>query len=431
MVREPEADLSPTEQEEFRRTFYSVYLLDKLVSCGRDRPDVFQDSDISTQLPCSELSFRAGVPERTTTLRDMAKTMDEAPQTLDHFALVIMVASCLGQTSRYMLQDRGSDGTPPWSSKSNFIIILSRLFEVETMFGFSSLSLQQAVEIKIGGVDQQRVGHLIFSQMLFHLTHCLLSHPFLIRERLKHLKRAAPITFLRETFKRSREHADHMLRLATDGRAAGYLVETSFYGYCMCIAGGVQVLYLNDKIHDVREQSSNQLRSALTVLAVLADKWKHLPAMITALNVAAATSASIHLTDPECTDSAAATDGLDVALWWYIVDYGTLSDSRSSLQTASPAVSHAHISIRTDLDTHQYHDDPITSDGALMDLTSVADTRMPVTVNTGGVEPPFANFVRTEHLGSSALALLLTDTRWTACWIRVSTICLPTFSGNT
>jgi hypothetical protein len=357
MMSEPETLLSPTEREEFRRTFWSVYLLDKLVSCGRDRPMVLRDDDCSIQLPCSELSFRAGMSEQTTTLQRLSKISDEAHERLDYFALMIWLASCVGHTSRQMLQNRGDENIPPWNSESEFMKSLSRLFESETMVGYPGLTLSHAVQKDFttrDGIDQQRIGPLIFSQMLFHLCHSLLSHPFLLRERLKAFRRPAPSSFLREAFMRCHEHTDCILQLAADARVAGCNIETSFYGYCVCIAGGIQVLYLNDNSAEVRKKSHGQLQYTLDFLSGLANKWKNIRSMVrsntsamdtpylvadyyqvTALKLAAETAAAIPraLTDPTCTDSFAATSSLDAALWWHVVDYGSLSDYRSGAKT--------------------------------------------------------------------------------------------------
>lgn len=77
---------------------------------------------------------------------------------------------------------------------------LSRLYESETMVGLSGRTLSQVLREDFtldGSIDQQRLGHLLFSQMLFHLCHCLLSHPFLLREKLKAVQRQPPPSFLR------------------------------------------------------------------------------------------------------------------------------------------------------------------------------------------------------------------------------------------
>lgn len=355
---EPDTLRNPTEAEESRRTFWSIYLLDRLVSCGRDRPMVFQDNDCTTQLPSSELHFRAGISEQTATLQQLSHITDEAPERLDYFALSIWLANCVGHTSRYMIQNRRNERIPPWSSESEYMRLVSRLLESETMVDeCPGRTLSRAVQNQYttgDSIDQQRLGHLLFSQMLFHLCHCLLGHPFLFRQRLKDFRRPSPPSFLYEAFNRCRKHASCILELSADAQAAGCNMETSFYGYCICIAAGVQVLYVNDPSAEIRENSHERYRHALESLAKLADRWKHIGSMvssivrlrkqsapmltkvqITALNIAFETASAIPLafTDPNCNNSAAALSSLDVALWWHLVDYGSLSDSQSTAKT--------------------------------------------------------------------------------------------------
>ena len=258
-------------------------MLDRLVSCGRDRPIVFRTNDCSVHLPCTELSFRAGTPERTTTLQQMAEFTGETPEPADYFSLTVWMASCVGCTAQQMIQHRGKERIPPWSSGSQFMGSLSRLFESETIIGISGRTLSRVLEQDFtldGNIDQQRVGHLLFSQMLFHLCHCLLSHPFLLREKLKAVRRQAPSSFLREAFERSYEHAGHILQLLADAHQTGCNAEASFYGYCVCIAGGIQVLYLNADSSEVREKARERLQHALGFLAQLAKRWKHIHSMV-------------------------------------------------------------------------------------------------------------------------------------------------------
>lgn len=282
-MSEPVTLLGPIETEESRRTFWSVFMLDRLVSCGRDRPIVFRTNDCSIRLPCTELSFRAGTPERTTTLRQMAEVSGETPEPVDYFSLTIWMASIVGCIAQQMIQHRGKETIPPWSSGSEFMKSLSRLYESETMVALAGRTLSQLLREEFtlaGNIDQQRTGHLLCSQMLFHLCHCLLSHPFLLREKLKALPRKPPPSFLREAFTRSYEHAGHILQLLADAQEAGCNVEASFYGYCVCIAGGIQVLHLNDEATNVRDKAHEQLQYALNFLAKLAKRWKHIHSMV-------------------------------------------------------------------------------------------------------------------------------------------------------
>lgn len=283
MMSEPTALLGPIETEESRRTFWSVFMLDRLVSCGRDRPIVFRTNDCSIRLPCSERSFRAGTPERTITLQQMSEISDEAPEPVDHFSLTIWMASCAGCIAQQMIQHRGKERIPPWSSVSEFMKSLSRLFESETMLGLSDRKLSNVLQkdfTQDGHIDQQRAGHLLFSQMVFHLCHCLLSHPFLLREKLKAVQRQAPPSFLREAFSRSYEHAECTLQLLNNAQQAGCSVDASFYGYCVCIAGGIQVFYLHGDGSEVRENAREHLQYALDFLKQLAQRWKHIHPMV-------------------------------------------------------------------------------------------------------------------------------------------------------
>jgi hypothetical protein len=216
----------------------------------------------------------------------MAEVSDEAPEPVNYFSLTIWMASIVGCIAQQMIQHRGKEKIPPWSSGSEYMKSLSRLYESETMAALSGRTLPQVLREEFtldGNIDQQRTGHLLYSQMLFHLCHCLLSHPFLLREKLKALQRQPPPSFLREAFDRSYEHAAHILQLLADAEDTGCSVEASFYGYCVCISGGIQVLYLNDEATDVREKARKQLQCALDFLANLAKRWKHIHSMVCGL----------------------------------------------------------------------------------------------------------------------------------------------------
>jgi hypothetical protein len=48
-----------------RRTFWSCFLMDRWMSCGKRRPQLFDVHDIETQLPCSDIAFMNGQTVRT------------------------------------------------------------------------------------------------------------------------------------------------------------------------------------------------------------------------------------------------------------------------------------------------------------------------------------------------------------------------------
>jgi hypothetical protein len=58
LMMEPDPAMSYIDQEERRWVFWSIYILDKLCSCGRGRPAALADAQFLIQLPCDEESFR-------------------------------------------------------------------------------------------------------------------------------------------------------------------------------------------------------------------------------------------------------------------------------------------------------------------------------------------------------------------------------------
>ncbi|KAL6355150.1 hypothetical protein LRP88_11398 [Fusarium phalaenopsidis] len=118
-MQEPDNSLPPAEQEERRRVFWSVFLLDRLVSCGESRPLAIQEEDCHVQLPCDEETFQAGVWKKTATLKQVLtwKTGDQVEGLCSNFALVILAATALGRCAKHVLQDREMDNVRPYDYK--------------------------------------------------------------------------------------------------------------------------------------------------------------------------------------------------------------------------------------------------------------------------------------------------------------------------
>ncbi|KAJ4212942.1 hypothetical protein NW759_011202 [Fusarium solani] len=119
LMQEPDNSLPPAEQEERRRVFWSVFLLDRLVSCGESRPLAIQEEDCHVQLPCDEETFQAGVWKKTATLKQVLtwKTGDQVEGLCSNFALVILAATALGRCAKHVLQDREMDNVRPHDHK--------------------------------------------------------------------------------------------------------------------------------------------------------------------------------------------------------------------------------------------------------------------------------------------------------------------------
>ena len=268
--------------------YRSVYLLDKLVSCGRHKPMVLRDEQCRVLLPASEASYRAGSVEPSITLLQLAKSSDVAAHRLDHFAALALCASTLGHTAAYMLQGgTQNDSLPPWDPNSEFVRIWSRLLALEECIVPSDDGVFTHIEkdLRSGGqIDRQRCGHFVFSRMLFHVNNILLNHPFLLWNKLQSIDRTAPTSFLAESFKRCRAHAVAVLTVLEESEAIGYDLEASFLGYCVTVAGSVHCLYLHDAVDAVRTEAAKMVRSALTFLKRFSLIWNHGPRLVCSIS---------------------------------------------------------------------------------------------------------------------------------------------------
>lgn len=281
---EPENNPTPIFREERKRTFWSLYLQDKLISLSRERFSLLRDEECRIQLPCSEAAFREGREESAPTLdRFTGDCLDqEAAESCSTLALIVVMASSLNRVSHFALQaNRYSQLGLPWSATSPYASISSSLLQLEHCFGMNE-DPKEALQARCfvnGAIDQHVAAPFIYSKSLFHLAHCLLDHPFLIQQRLQQLKQKAPPSFLKSSWNRCRAHAKSLIQLK-DTNNDNVLVLTSLYGYCTMIAGTIHVLAMNDDDTAVREEGEENFNAALEFLRELSCYWKHAALMV-------------------------------------------------------------------------------------------------------------------------------------------------------
>jgi hypothetical protein len=278
-----ESDLSYSDQEERRRVFWSIYLLDRIVSCGRARPPAILEASCQLQLPCDEQIWRAREWQKTEMLDQLSnkallETKSQAP-----FALVVMMAYSLSRTAQYMLQDyniRSRD--PPWDANSDYASITSDLLYIESQLevGRPIMDVIRDDFTEDGTIDQSRAGPVIFSVALFYLCHCLLNHPFLLRHRLEISNTKAPRRFLSRSFELGRSYAQRLTFILRDARLAGCTVSASFYGYCAVIAGTIQTLYMYSQNEIHQQDALECVQQNLTTLEEIARYWRNVRSMV-------------------------------------------------------------------------------------------------------------------------------------------------------
>ena len=302
LMIEPSSSLTTTEQEARRRLFWSVYMLDRFVSCSKQRPPAILDEDCQVQLPCDEIDFREGNHRETTFLVNMTTGNDDLTYKPDHFALVVLMACALGRCARYMLDNHNPNtDLAPWDPKSEFVAISSVLlyFESASEIG-SQLSdgLGQDFLRSDGQVDQQKTGHLILSQLLFHLSHCLLNHPFLLRQRAEATKTKVPTTWMKRALRSGVEHARLLSTVFRDAKTAGCIVSTSFYGYCLLVAGTIHALYSHSEEPSMQQESVQYLINDLKSLDEISKYWNNTALIVSNVTVDCFSARSDHLFQP-------------------------------------------------------------------------------------------------------------------------------------
>lgn len=283
MIDEPPSTLPYCIQEEHRRTLWSIYLLDKMATCGRYRPSLFLDRTIQLQLPCNEQSFQTSTPQTAVTLENFKHLDDDQMRSQGSFASIIALASTLSQASNYAFKHNKEGGQkPPWDHTSEYQIICSQLTRFETFFD-SFGDIQEHILGK-SLLDQdgrlQTTESFIFPCVLYHLCHCLLQHPFLLRRRLEDCCTRIPTSFLAGAFESCLCHARELTRTLTNAAKAQHRVSATMLGYCSVVAGSVHALSQHSTDELTRITSVQALQDSFAHLAEKARYWKNSARMV-------------------------------------------------------------------------------------------------------------------------------------------------------
>lgn len=330
LMKEPSEELSSVEREEHRRVFWSIYLLDKLVSCGKSRTPAISDEDCHVQLPCDEDTFRKGEHKNTATLDDLHQWNAESISACGNFALALLVGSALGRCARYVLHERRRGEVPPWDSSSKMASINSFLLVVESHLKIDEQSIGDIIAAnqlssEDDGIDHQAIAHVIFARAIFHLCHILLNHPFLLRLHLPEQSDGAPPSFLSRAFRTGAEHARQLARFLVDAANAGCHVASSFYAYSIAVAGSVLILHsvgARNRTPHQRAELDEGVQHAIDTLDRMGMIWRHASKMKTRLQ-SFKQHAHIFASILDPHTSPKLDIDSELALW-SMVDYGTM-----------------------------------------------------------------------------------------------------------
>ncbi|PON24929.1 hypothetical protein TGAM01_v206010 [Trichoderma gamsii] len=346
LVSEPDPSLLLWQQEEHRRTFWSVYLLDRIVSCSPERSPAILDTDCALFLPVDQttLSPSPQVAQRIT-LACLTENKEELGN-LGYSGLLCLLASTLGRIQRYNLRRRvPASSFLPWNSESEFASIYSVLLTCESyspspIVNFEAVLDQNSAKMANEQNHNSMLGVFCFSHALYFLNQCLLHHPFLIRHHLQSLKAPIPPSFLRHALVTSRENATSLTCLLQTLMKRRLCLASSL-GYCALVAGVTHRLFENDGDSLVRQSSREMYDATVDFLCNAPVSWLHFPRLAHALRSFAP--------DPEASSYLVSSSLLanvpqhpDAEVMWKLLDYGKSSRytkeaiTESELNASSP-----------------------------------------------------------------------------------------------
>lgn len=344
LMMEPSQDLDFSEQEERRRVFWSIYILDKLCSCGRARPAALADAHCFVQLPSDEATFRKGEWKKTPTLEQAFSTTESASEDTSDLALVVLTASVLGRCAQHSIHQnlRGESSLPPWDSKSLFATIYSFLLHLETKFelGNGVRELMQRNCQVDGQIDMQLAGPIIFSRAIFRTCQCILHHPLLLHQQSRKFGTKAPPSFWNRAMQTCRENACSISDLLQEIQSAGSRATFSFMGYCVTVADSIHTLYIHDRDVTVREKASECLQTDKAFLEILSHQWKNgewMLRMLESLVKQSALSAELITATPNW----ASFDSEQLETIWATIDYNTMSQAPKERKVLLPSACHS------------------------------------------------------------------------------------------
>lgn len=287
LMLEPPATLSTIEQEEHRRTFWSVYLLDRMSSICRDMPCAIVDSDCFVRLPVDEESFRKGIPQMTPTIQEWFRLGESSFVPLGELAKLVVTSSVMTHCTRYMLPGNDMRSKVPFWSCAQFCHINTQLTGLECRLRLTTPIVEVLSRLCLvdGVVDQQKASQVLLAQLALHFTHCLLNHPLLVHAKLSDSGSWPTAKLTGQLFQQAFENAKAITEVVDGARNAGCNISMTFVGCCLTVAGGILIPFTQHKNYDVREEARAGFERALSLMQDVCAYWKQADSMVSCITI--------------------------------------------------------------------------------------------------------------------------------------------------
>ncbi|KAL5000647.1 type I 3-dehydroquinase-domain-containing protein [Aspergillus recurvatus] len=243
LYREPPTShpsLSP-ERETRRRLFWSVYIMDRFLTCGSKRPCLIADHSILVRLPASHPSGQdpgdifnpvgPNIPYSS----DRRKTASSGAGSGACSSLLVDISRILGVTHRYLAAGGvKGDSHFPWHALSN----LSKIRQELDLWAAGTHDLFASIEALFGHPESTL---LLLSKLIYHLIHCLLYRPFLPIDLAELRGSGQHQSWQIEATTLCFSHANAIAELVELARHAPRIEWPDLVAYCLTVAGTVHI----------------------------------------------------------------------------------------------------------------------------------------------------------------------------------------------
>ncbi|KAL4938230.1 hypothetical protein BDV06DRAFT_232032 [Aspergillus oleicola] len=281
MMLEPDTSLPAAEREERRNLFWSLFLLDRFVCCSFKRPPAIQVRDCQLRLPVDHPLQDDELPLTLGEL--LAEKSRKMPNRVVGLSgLSVGFVALLGRAIEYMMNFEAK-AVEPWRSKSDYSEISNSLEVLKEMTDkYPPIKGVPDEEGSIKLPQSDRASHFVLSLTLYNLSHCILSHPFLLG-MTRNPSQFTPSAWFDSQFASCWGHAQALTTFVVDAKAAGYILAPSFYSYCILVAGTVHAILLHCYDEPASARATQYLKTSINYLSDVSEMWHNAYIMSDAL----------------------------------------------------------------------------------------------------------------------------------------------------
>lgn len=271
--------------EKYRRCFWSLFLLERLVKPGSSN---LQDAE-KRPVPLYPTT-NAMIPDSiagpiVSGPHGIFIAQNSCGQTLDTgiMSYAIQLTDIFSKASSYAINCVENKNAPPWLAESEYTKLHSSMEEFESLcapvhrFNHARFAERHLSELQS---NREYWGPWILVQLAYHTIFCVLNHPFLLSERLRLYPNVIPQFFLQTSFELMQVHTDWVLYFVDMLRKKGFRVSDPFLGYCAIITATVCLAHTRAELSEVRKKARSGMSTALSFAQDLAQKWPHLSIMV-------------------------------------------------------------------------------------------------------------------------------------------------------